>query len=162
MRNPKNKSEFKVLARNRFAFHDYDISDRFEAGLSLLGTEIKSIRAGGISLKEGYVRVKDGEVWLMDTQISPYSHTASTSGHETFRPRKLLLHRYEIDSIVGKVQRKGLTIIPLQIYIKNNHAKIEIGLARSKKNYQKKQDIIDRDMARDTGREIKQATRERR
>jgi len=156
----KEKNDNKVVARNKTVWHDYEIYDRFEAGIELLGTEIKSIRAGGISLKEGYVRVKDAEIWLFDTRVAPYSHTSHTMGHDPFRPRKLLLHRREIDSISGRVQRKGLTIMPLQVYIKNNRAKIEIGLARSKKNYDKKQDIINREAQRDVGREIKRSLRD--
>jgi len=157
----KEKKNFKLVTRNKTAFHDYEIFDRFEAGIELLGTEIKSIRAGGISLKEGYVRVKDAEIWLLETRIAPYSHSSHVLGHDPFRPRKLLLHRREIDSIAGRVQRKGLTIMPLQVYIKNNRAKIEIGLARSKKNYDKKQDIINREAQRDVGREIKRSLRDK-
>jgi len=161
MSGGKENKDFKVVARNKLAFHEFEIFDKYEAGISLLGSEIKSIRAGGISIKEGYVRIKNGEIWLMETRIAPYSHSSLTLQHEPFRPRKLLLHRREIDSIMGRVQRRGLTIVPLQVYIKRNRAKIEIGLARSKKNYDKKLDIINREADRDAGREIKSTLRER-
>lgn len=151
----KKDKDIKVVARNKQAFHDFEIIDRYEAGISLLGTEIKSVRNGGLSLKQGYVRVKDGEVWLVDTRIAPYSHSSVAMSHEPFRPRRLLLHRREIDSIMGKVQRKGLTILPLSAYIKNNRAKLEIGLARSKREYDKKQVIIGRELDRAAQREIK-------
>lgn len=146
---------FKVMARNKSAFHDFEVLDRFEAGLVLTGSEIKSVRGGGVSLKEGYVRVRDGEAWLVDTHIAPYKNAAAGMQHAPFRPRKLLLSRRELDSIIGSVQRKGLTIIPLQMYLKGNWVKLEIGLARQKKKFDKRQDIIKRDTEREMDRRVK-------
>lgn len=152
----EKKREIKVVARNRSAFHEYEIMDRFEAGIALTGSEIKSVRDGGISLKEGYVRLKDGEAWLIDTHITPYRNAATGTALKPFRQRKLLLHRRELDSIIGRVQRKGLTIIPLQVYIKGNYAKLEIALARSKKQFDKRQDIIKRETERELDRRVKE------
>jgi SsrA-binding protein len=149
------KGEIKVIARNKSAFHEYEILDHYEAGMALTGSEIKSVRAGGMSLKEGYVRIKEGEAWLLDTHISPYRNAAAGKADKPFRPRKLLLHRRELDSIIGRVQRKGLTIVPLQAYIKNNYAKLEIGLARNKKQFDKRQDIIKRETERELDRRVK-------
>ena len=151
----KEKKEFKSISRNKVAFHDYEIFDRYEAGLVLTGSEIKSVRQGAVSLKEGYVRIKEGEAWLLEAHIAPYKNATAGTGHAPFRPRKLLMHRRELDSITGRVQKKGLTIIPLQLYIKNNVAKLEIGLAKSKKLFDKRQDIIKKETEREMGRHMK-------
>jgi SsrA-binding protein len=147
----------KIVATNRKATHDYTIEDRFEAGLALLGTEIKSIRAGQANLREGYVQVRGGELWLVNTHIAPYD-PAGREGHDPLRPRKLLLHRKEIVKLLSRVQERGYTIIPLKIYLKNRRAKIEIALARGKRQYDKREAIA----KREAGRQIERALKERR
>jgi SsrA-binding protein len=149
------KDEEKNISKNKKALFDFHIFDRYEAGLELVGSEIKSIRNGGINLTDGYVKFKDGEAFLVQAHIAPYKQGGSFFNHDPFRARKLLLHRREIDSIVGRVQRRGLTVLPLRLYIKGNKAKIEIGLAKSKKKYDKKKDIIERELDLAAGREIK-------
>jgi SsrA-binding protein len=134
----------KVIATNRKARHDYIIEDTLEAGLVLTGSEIKSIRAGQVNLREGYATVRDGELWLVNTHISPYQQ-ASYQNHEPRRDRKLLAHRREINRLSGKLQEKGLTLIPLKLYLKNGRAKVELGLGRGKKLYDKRQTLRERD-----------------
>jgi len=134
----------KVIATNRKARHDYLIEDTIEAGLVLTGSEIKSIRAGQVNLRDGYATVRDGEIWLVNTHIAPYKQ-ASFQNHEPRRERKLLLHRREINRLTGKLQEKGLTLVPLQLYLKNGRAKVEMGLARGKKLYDKRQSLRERD-----------------
>jgi SsrA-binding protein len=148
----------KVVATNRKATHDYHIEDRYEAGLVLLGTEIKSIRAGGVSLKEGYVTPREGELWLVDVHIAPYK-PAHHYGHEPRRPRKLLLNRREIDRLISRVQERGYTIIPLRIYLKRGRAKVEIGLARGKRQYDKRAAIAKRESQRQIERTLKEQER---
>ena len=148
----------KVVATNRKATHDYHIEDRYEAGLVLLGTEIKSIRAGGVSLKEGYVTPRDGELWLVDVHIAPYK-PAHRHGHEPRRPRKLLLNRREIDRLISRVQERGYTIIPLRIYLKRGRAKVEIGLARGKRQYDKRAAIAKRESQRQIERTLRERER---
>ena len=148
----------KVVATNRKATHDYHIEDRYEAGLVLLGTEIKSIRAGGVSLKEGYVTPRDGELWLVDVHIAPYK-PAHRHGHEPRRPRKLLLNRREINRLISRVQERGYTIIPLRIYLKRGRAKVEIGLARGKRQYDKRAAIAKRESQRQIERTLKEQER---
>ena len=156
----KNHSGIKIIAKNRKAFFNYEILDRYEAGLVLTGSEIKSVRNGAVSLKEGFVRLKGGEAWLMSVHISPYNNATADTGHTPFRPRKLLLSRRELDSIAGRVQRRGLTIVPLKMYLKGNFAKLEIGLAKSKKKYDKRQDIIKRETDLELNRRMKQSLRD--
>jgi SsrA-binding protein len=151
------REDVKVVARNRKASHDYHIEDRYEAGLVLRGTEIKSIREGRVNLRDGYVRPRDGELWLLDVHIGPYKPAGRYFGHDPRRPRKLLLHRYEIDRLIGAVERTGYTIIPLQMYLKNGLAKVEIALARGKAKHDKRQAIAERDAKR----EIERALRDR-
>ena len=134
----------KVVATNRKARHDYLIEDTFEAGIVLTGSEIKSIRAGQVNLRDGYAALRDGELWLLNAHIAPY-HQASYENHEPRRERKLLMHRREINRLTGKLQEKGLTLVPLQIYLKNSRAKVELGLARGKKLYDKRQSMRERD-----------------
>ena len=122
----------KEVASNRRAFHDYFIDERLEAGLELLGTEVKSLRAGRANLRDGYVRITGDQAWLENVHISPYPQ-ANLQNHEPMRPRKLLLHRKEIDSLIGKVRQKGYTLIPLRVYFVRNRAKVEVGLARGKR-----------------------------
>ncbi len=150
-------SDIKIVATNRHATHDYSIEDRFEAGLALLGTEIKSIRAGQANLREGYVQLRDGELFLVNTHISVYD-PAGRNGHDPLRPRKLLLHRKEIIKIAQRLTERGFTLIPLKMYLKNGRAKIEIALARGKRQYDKRQAIAERD----AGRQIDRALKERR
>ncbi len=151
----KDKNKNPVAARNKKAFHDFEILERMEAGLVLTGSEVKSVRQGGVSLKEGYVKIRGNEAWLVDAHISPYNNAAPGAQHKPFRPRKLLLSRRELDSIIGRVQRKGLTIVPLALYFKGNWAKLEIGLARHKKQFDKRQDIMKKDTERDMERRVK-------
>ena len=147
----------KVVAVNRKARHNYDILDTYEAGIALLGTEVKSLRAGKINLKDGYARIKGGEVWLVGVHISPYSH-GTYNNHDPERERKLLLHRWEIRRLIGKVEEAGLTLIPLKVYFKNGKAKVELALARGKKTYDKRHDIAKRDAQREINRHMKRKT----
>jgi SsrA-binding protein len=149
----------KVVARNRKAYHDYHIEDRYEAGLVLQGTEIKSVREGRVSLREGYVRPRDGELWLLDVHIGAYKPAGRHFGHEPRRPRKLLLHRYEIDRLIGAIERAGYTIIPLQMYLKNGLAKVEIALAKGKAKHDKRRAIAERDARREVERALRDRNR---
>jgi SsrA-binding protein len=146
----------KIVATNRKATHDYSVEDRFEAGIALLGTEIKSIRAGQANLREGYVQVRGDGLWLVNTHIAPYD-PAGREGHDPLRPRRLLLHRKEIARLLSRVQERGYTIIPLKIYLKNRRAKVEIALARGKRQYDKREAIA----KREAGRQIERALKER-
>lgn len=142
----------KVVARNRKATHEYFILERFEAGLVLQGSEIKSVRAGQVSLAEAYIRIDGEEAWLVEAHIAPYDQ-ASIYNHEPRRPRKLLLHRSEIRKLWDEIRQKGLTIIPLEIYLKDGRAKVEIALAKGKKLYDKREAIARRDAERDLERQ---------
>jgi SsrA-binding protein len=144
---------FKTLASNRKAYHDYFIEDTYEAGIVLTGTEIKSVRAGQVNLRDSYATIRDGELWLMNTHIAAY-RGGSYFNHEPRRDRKLLMHRREINRLVGKIQEKGLTLVPLRVYLKNNRAKVEIGLARGKKQYDKRESLRDKDSRREVERAI--------
>ncbi len=148
----------KDLARNRQAFHLYDIQDRFEAGMVLLGPEVKSIREGKIQLKDAYARVEGGEVWLYQCHISPYSHhtVESLTPVEPLRRRKLLMHKQEIRKLTGRVDEKGLTLVPLRIYLKNGKIKCELGLGRGKKTYDKKDALKERDLDREAARALRE------
>jgi SsrA-binding protein len=148
-------SGIKVVATNRKASFEYQIEDKYEAGMALTGTEIKSIRAGRINLREGYIQPRDGELWLVNVHIGPYD-PAGGRGHEPRRPRKLLLKRQEIDRLTGRVQERGYTIVPLRVYLKGSWAKIEIALARGKRKYDKREAISKRDAEREMGREWKE------
>ncbi len=144
-----------IVAANKKAFHDYFIEDTFEAGIQLKGTEVKSLREGGGNLKDGYAHLDRGEVFL-HCNISPYK-AGNINNHDPQRKRKLLLHRIEISRIIGKIQQKGYSLVPLKIYFKQGKAKVEIGVAKGKKDYDKRESI----KKRDAGREIAQAFRER-
>jgi SsrA-binding protein len=149
----KDDDQFKVVATNRKAYHDYFIEDKLEAGIMLQGTEVKSLRDGRVNLQDSYASVKDSEVFLHHCHISPYSH-GNIMNHDPIRVRKLLLHKKEINKLMGKTQQKGLTIIPLRIYFsKRGHAKVEIGLAKGKKLYDRRETI----KAREAGREVERA-----
>ncbi len=143
--------DVKVVATNRKASHEYFLLDRYEAGLVLQGSEIKSIRAGQISLAEAYVRVDGQEAWLMEAHIAPYEQ-ASRFNHEPRRPRKLLLHHTEIRKLWDTVRQKGVTVIPLRVYLKNGRAKLEIAVAKGKKLYDKREAIARRDAEREIER----------
>jgi len=144
----------KTLATNRKAYHDYHIQDKIEAGIVLTGTEIKSIRAGRVSLGEAYVRPEGGELWLLNAHIARYE-AGSYLSHEPMRPRKLLLHRKQIDNLTSKVSEKGLTLVPLKLYIKDSIAKVEVALAKGKKLYDKRESIARRETEREIGRAVR-------
>ena len=143
----------KAIAQNRKARHDYHIEDVYEAGLVLVGTEVKSLRAGRASLVDGYAVVKDGELWLQGVHIPEYTEGTWTN-HEPRRARKLLLHGHEIDKLIGKTRESGLTLVPLSLYFKDGRAKVEIALARGKKNYDKRHALAEKDAKRDAAREM--------
>jgi SsrA-binding protein len=149
------KEEFKVVATNRKAYHDYFIEEKYEAGIALTGTEIKSVRASRVSLKDGYVTFRDGEAWLVNVHISPYEHRGY-AGHDPTRDRKLLLHRREINHLMGRVKERGWTVVPLRMYIKNGKAKVEIALVRGKRKYDKREAIAKRDYERELRRAYKE------
>ena len=144
----------KTVATNRKAYHNYHLGDSLEAGIMLTGTEIKSIRAGKVSLGDAYVRPEAGELWLVNAHIARYEASSYLS-HEPTRPRKLLLHRKQIDSLTSKVLEKGLTLVPLKLYIKDSIVKVEVALARGKKLYDKRESITRREIEREIGRAIK-------
>jgi SsrA-binding protein len=141
----------KLIAQNKKARHDYHIDETYEAGLALVGTEVKSLRAGRASLVDAYGRIKDGEVWLEGVHIPEYDQ-GSWTNHEPRRSRKLLLHRAEIAKLIGKTKESGLTLVPLSLYFKDGKAKVEIALARGKKAYDKRQTLAARDAAREIER----------
>ncbi len=147
----------KAVATNRKAFHEYFIEERFEAGIVLQGTEVKSLRDGKVNLQDSFASVRDGEVFLHHCHISPYSH-GNIMNHDPLRVRKLLLHKKEINKLLGKTQQKGLTLIPLRIYFSSRgHAKVELGLAKGKKLYDRRESI----KAREAGREVERAIKDR-
>ena len=146
----------KTLTVNRKAFYDYHILERVEAGLVLKGTEIKSIRAGRANIREAYARPQDGELWLMNAHIAPYE-AGGIFNHDPTRPRKLLLHKDQAMDLIGSVSQKGLTIVVLRLYIKKHVAKVELGLARGKRQYDKRRAIIDRDKDREARRALSRA-----
>ena len=144
-KRPGANSNNRPVASNRKAFYEYEILDRYEAGLVLTGTEIKSVRAGKADLRDAYARPQGGELWLLNSYIAPYD-PASIYNHDPRRPRKLLLHRGEISKLISEVSEKGLTIVALRIYIKNHLAKAEVALAKGKRQYDKRRAIIDREL----------------
>ncbi len=144
----------KTVATNRKAYHNYHLGDSVEAGIVLTGTEIKSIRTGRVSLGDAYVRPEAGELWLVNAHIARYEASSYLS-HEPTRPRKLLLHRKQIDSLTSKVLEKGLTLVPLKLYIKDSIVKVEVALAKGKKLYDKRESITRREIEREIGRAIK-------
>ena len=142
------------VATNRRARHKYELLDRFEAGIELVGTEVKSLREGKAQIGDAYAVIERGEVWLRNAHIPPYE-PASRENHDPERPRKLLLHRYEIERLMGRSQRRGLTIIPTRIYFKGPRAKVELALARGKEGRDRRREIADRDVRREVEREFK-------
>jgi SsrA-binding protein len=141
----------KVVATNRKARYNYEILDTFEAGMVLRGSEVKSMRAGSVQLKDSYATIRAGEVWLEKTHIAPYSF-AEHGGHDPERPRKLLLHRREIDRLFGRIREEGLTLVPLQVYFTEGKAKVELGLARGKRPHDKRRAIVERQQKREISR----------
>jgi SsrA-binding protein len=151
----------KTIALNRKARHEFHVEETFEAGIVLTGTEIKSIRAGHVSLQEAFARIDRGEAWLVGAHIAPYA-TGNRYNHEAKRTRKLLLHKDEIHELLGTTKSKGLTLVPLRLYIDSrSHAKLEIGLARGKQLHDRRRDIADRDAKRDIAREMADSRRGR-
>jgi SsrA-binding protein len=144
----------KVVCQNRKAYHDYHIEETLEAGISLLGTEVKSLRDGKANLKDSYVIIKEGELFLLNCHISPYSH-GNIANHDPVRTRKLLMHREEIDKLGGKAAAKGYTLIPLKIYFKASFAKVEIGLAKGKRLFEKRETIKEKEARREIERAMK-------
>ncbi|BAD65536.1 ssrA RNA (tmRNA)-binding protein [Shouchella clausii KSM-K16] len=151
-------TEGKVVAQNKKARHDYFIEETFEAGIVLTGTEIKSIRAGKMNLKDSFARIKNGEAFLYNAHISEYEQ-GNRYNHEPTRPRKLLLHKKQINTLIGQTQQKGYSIVPLKVYIKNGFAKVLIGLAKGKKNYDKRETLRRKDAKREVERAIKERMR---
>lgn len=141
----------KLVARNKKAWHDYAVLDTYEAGIVLVGTEVKSLRAGRASLVDGYAQIADGEVWLHGVHIPEYTQGTWTN-HDPRRKRKLLLHRDEIAKLIGKTREGGLTLVPLSLYFRDGKAKVEIALARGKRSYDKRQDLARRDAGREVAR----------
>lgn len=153
----ETEDQGKVVATNRKAYHDYFIEEKFEAGIVLKGTEVKSLRDKRVNLQDSYADVKEGEVFLHHCHISPYSH-GNMMNHDPIRTRKLLLHRMEINKLLGKTQQKGLTLIPLRIYFsERGQVKVELGLAKGKKQHDRRESI----KAREAGREVERAIKER-
>lgn len=144
----------KIVCQNKKAYHDYFIEESIEAGIQLLGTEVKSLREGKANLKDSYVIIKNSEVYLLNCHISPYSH-GNIMNHDPLRTRKLLLHKKEIERLKGKIQQKGYTLIPLKIYFKGPYAKVEVGLAKGKRLYEKRETIKEREARREIGRAIR-------
>ena len=153
----RQKAE-KNIAENRKAFHDFHILETFEAGVALLGTEVKAIREGRVNLRDSYGRVEGGEVFVMNIHISPYSHRGY-SDHEPLRRRKLLLHKQEIRKLVGKTTERGMTLVPLRLYFRNGLVKMAIGLAKGKKEYDRRETIKRRETDRETSAAVKERQR---
>ncbi len=149
-----SKESVKLIANNKKAYHDYFIEDNYEAGISLAGTEVKSLRMGKCSVKEAFIRIENGELIVYGMHISPYEK-GNIFNKDPLRPRKLLLHKYEINKLTGKIAEKGYTLVPLSVYFKGSLVKVEIGLAKGKKLYDKRQDIAKKDMKREAEREFK-------
>ncbi|HIW82621.1 MAG TPA: SsrA-binding protein SmpB [Candidatus Acetatifactor stercoripullorum] len=150
----KGKDAQKVAANNKKAFHDYFIDETYEAGIALHGTEVKSLRMGKCSIKEAFIRIENGEVFVYGMHISPYEK-GNLFNKDPLRVKKLLLHKYEINKLAGRVAEKGYTLVPLQVYFKDGRAKVEIGLARGKKLYDKRRDIAKKDQRREAEKEFK-------
>ena len=148
------KTEKKLIANNKKAYHDYFILEKYEAGLVLHGTEVKSLRMGKCSIKEAFIRVEDGEMYIYGMHISPYEK-GNIFNKDPLRVKKLLLHKYEINKLLGKIKEKGYTLVPLQVYFKDGKVKVDIGLARGKKLYDKREAIAKKDQRREADKEFK-------
>ena len=144
----------KLIANNKKAYHDYFIEEEYEAGIALHGTEVKSLRQGHCSVKESFIRIDNNEVMIYGMHVSPYEKV-NIFNRDPLRPKKLLLHRYEINKLQGKIKEKGYTLVPLKVYLKDSLVKVEIGLARGKKLYDKRADIAKKDMRREAERDFK-------
>ena len=149
------KESMKLVANNKKAYHDYFVDEKFEAGLVLHGTEVKSLRLGKCSIKESFIRIENGEVWVYGMHISPYE-MGNIFNKDPLRPKKLLLHKYEINKLLGKIKEKGFTLVPLQVYFKDGKAKIEMGLCRGKKLYDKREDAAKKDAQRNIERSLRE------
>ncbi len=149
-----SKEGIKLVANNKKAYFDYFIEDKYEAGVALHGTEVKSIRMGKCSIKESYIKIEDGEVFIYGMHISPYEK-GNIFNKDPMRIKKLLMHKYEINKLNGKLQQKGLTLVPLQVYLKGGLVKVEVGLARGKKLYDKRDSLAKKDMKREAEKEFK-------
>lgn len=145
----------KVVSRNRRAFHDYSIDEKFECGIELVGSEVKSIRGRQVAFADSYARIRDGQIWLVGLRVSPYDQ-ASIFNHEPDRDRRLLMHKDEIRRLRRRVDERGFTLVPLQIYFKGGLVKVEIGLGKGKREYDKRQSIKQRDQRRDAEREMRE------
>ena len=152
------KDESQLIADNRKAFHDYHILETFEAGIALLGTEVKGIREGRANLRDSFARVEKGEVWLFNVHINPYSHRGYVD-HDPKRKRRLLLHKYEIRKLIGKTVEKGLTLVPTRLYFKNGRVKVALALARGKEAHDKRETLRRREVDRETRAAVKERTR---
>lgn len=150
----KQNEARKLIANNKKAYHDYFIDETYEAGIALHGTEVKSMRMGKCSIKESFVRIENGEVFVYGMHVSPYEK-GNIFNKDPLRVKKLLMHKYEINKLAGKTAEKGYTLVPLQVYFREGRAKVEIGLARGKKLYDKREDIAKKDARRETEREFK-------
>ncbi len=148
----------QLIAQNKKAFHDYEILERYESGIVLEGTEVKALREGNVGLSDSYARVKDGELWLENCHISPYSH-GSDANHNPLRSRKLLLHRREINRLIGMITKKGLTIVPLSLYFRDGSAKMEIAVARGRRLYDKREKMRRKAIEQDVRAELKRGRR---
>lgn len=148
----------KIVAQNKKAFHDYHIEDRYEAGIVLTGTEIKSVRGGKVNMRDSFAQIRRGEAYLHNMHISPYEQ-GNRFNHEPLRTRKLLLNRGEINRLIGMIKEKGYTLVPLKVYLKNGLAKVEIALAKGKKDYDKRESIKQRDAKREIQKAIKERNR---
>ena len=148
------KEELKLVATNKKAYHDYFIEDKYEAGIALHGTEVKSLRMGKCSIKESFIRIENGEMFAYGMHISPYEK-GNIFNKDPLRVKKLLLHKYEINKLAGKLAEQGYTLVPLQVYFSRGKAKMEIGLAKGKKLYDKRQDIAKKDQRRENERDFK-------
>lgn len=160
-RKPKeaeSKDDDRPIADNRKAFHDYHILETFEAGIALLGTEVKGIREGRANLRDSYARVEKGEVWLFNVHINPYSHRGYVD-HDPKRKRRLLLHKHEIRKLIGKTVEKGLTLVPTRLYFKNGRVKVAIALAKGKQDHDKRETLRRREIDRETRAAVKERTR---
>lgn len=149
-----SKETMKLVANNKKAYHDYFIDEKYEAGIELHGTEVKSLRMGKCSIKESFIRIEKGEVFIYGMHVSPYEK-GNIFNKDPLRVKKLLLHKYEINKLAGKIAEKGYTLVPLQVYFKDGRAKVELGLARGKKLYDKRQDIAKKDQKREAEKEFK-------
>ena len=150
----QGKEAQKLIANNKKAYHDYFIDETYEAGVALHGTEVKSLRMGKCSIKESFIRIEAGEVYVYGMHVSPYEK-GNIFNKDPLRPKKLLMHKYEINKLAGKVAEKGYTLVPLEVYFKNGRAKVRVGLARGKKLFDKRQDIAKKDQRRETERDFK-------